>query len=262
MKKTLTLLLAILLLICGGCKKPETPPEQTTLPTEKPVESVESVPTTPSLPEDLPPVVELPVETDPATGEKKPLSFPATVEGYDLVIEKLAPYNGLFVEDGSNREVQGVAMLLLNNKGSFPVEYGEITVEYENTTLTFAITALPVGEKAVVQEKHGLPVPQGAPKSCKAMVIRRGALSLTQDKLEITDNGDDSFTVTNLTEKTIPGVRVFYKYYMKDEGLFVGGIAFTVKLPSLEPNAPMTVRPAHYTSDSVKVVMALTYEEG
>ena len=95
-----------------------------------------------------------------------------------------------------------------------------------------------------------------------ALAISATAETIFLSPKEITDNGDDSFTVTNLTKETIPGVRVFYKYYMKDEGIFVGGIAFTVKLPSLEPNAPMTVRPAHYTSDSVKVVMALTYEEG
>ncbi len=216
--------------------------------------------TMPSLPQELPPVVELPVETDPVTGENEGITFPATVEGYQLEIEKLAAYDGMFVEDGSNVQVQGVAMLLLKNNGEFPIEYTEITVEYESATLVFAVTALPVGARLVVQEKNGQAVPEGKALSCRALVVQRAELSLS-DAVEITENGDDTFTVTNLTKETIPTVRVFYKYYMEEQGIYVGGIAFTVRLTRLGGGSSMTVQPAHYATDTCKVVMVVDYRE-
>lgn len=277
------ILLALLLLPKGTPAPPVGETEETTLPadTEEPVpsdttgstgapEGTETKPeketgkeehTTPSLPQELPPVVELPVVTDPATGTPAGITFPATVEGYDLVIEKLADYDGMFVEDGSNVQVQGVAMLLLKNNGDFPIEYTEITAEYENTTLTFCVTALPVGASLVVQEKNGQSVPEGKLLACRAMVLQKAELSMSEEQVKVTDNGDGSITVTNLTKENIPTVRVFYKYYMQQQDIYVGGIAFTVRISRLDAGSSVTVRPAHYSAGTCKVVMVMTYSE-
>lgn len=278
----LCLLLVLLLIPKNTPTPPVEDPAETTLPVEtepddttpttgdatgsateatKPTENAKEEQTTPSLPQELPPVVELPVETDPATGESAGVVFPANVEGYELLIEKLDNYSGMFVEDGSNAQVEGVAMLLVKNNGDFPVEYTEITVEYETATLTFAITALPVDARLVVQEKNGQPVPSGKILSCRAMVLQRADLAMSEDVVKVTDNGDDSITVTNLTKETIPTVRVFYKYYMKEQDVYVGGIAFTVRLSRLDAGNAITIKPAHYSTESCKVVMVMTYSE-
>ena len=82
---------------------------------------------------------------------------------------------------------------------------------------------------------------------------------MSANKVRVTDNGDNTLTVQNLTEETIPAVRVFYRYYMQEEGIFVGGIAFTVRVTRLTPGAAVTVQPSHYTSKTGRVVMVLTY---
>ena len=225
-------------------------------------ETVPSSPaeTLPAPPEDLPSSVVIPPSKNPQTGEVIGISFPCQVPGYDLTIEKMEPFNGIFVEDGSNVNMKNVAMLLVKNNGSFPVEYTQIRLMCNEEELLFDITALPAGEKLVVQEKTGKTISEGKATSATALVVQRADMEMSEGKVQVTDNGNNTLTIKNLTGKTIPTIRVFYKYYMEDEKLFVGGIAFTVRISSLGAGASVTIQPSHYTSKSSRVVMALTYD--
>jgi hypothetical protein len=187
------------------------------------------------------------------------VTFPFEIPEHGLVIHRLAPYTGLFVEDGTNIQVPSVAMLLVENKGPYPVEYTRIAITYEETELLFDISALPVGERLVVQEKNCKPVPEGEPSVANAMVVHRADMELSQEKLRVTDNGNDTLTIQNLTDEMIPTVRVFYKYYMEAEDVYVGGIAFTVRLTRLGAEESITIKPTHYNSETGRVVMVLTY---
>lgn len=211
-------------------------------------------------PEEQPPAVVIPPEKDPQTGEEIGISFPCQIPGYDLTIEKMAPYNGMFVEDGSNANSQNVAMLLVKNNSDFPVEYTQIRVVCDQEELLFDISALPAGAQLVVQEKTGKTILESNANSASALVVQRANMEMSESKVQIIDNGDNTLTVTNLTAETIPTVRVFYKYYMEDEKLFVGGIAFTVRISRLGAGASVTIQPSHYTSQTSRVVMVLTYD--
>lgn len=210
-------------------------------------------------PEDLPSSVVLPTVPDPETGAEV-VTFPCDVPGYQLRLERLAPYQGLFVESGSNVNVDNVAMLLVRNQGDYPVEYAQIEVRFGTDTLLFDISALPVGEQLVVQEKNGKSVPAGQAHYAKALVVRRADMEMSRDQVQITDNGDNTLTIQNLTDETIPVVRVFYKYFMEDEKVFVGGIAFTVRITDLAAHESVTIQPSHYTSQTGRVVMVQTYD--
>ena len=211
-------------------------------------------------PEEKPPAVVIPPENDPQTGEERGISFPCQIPGYDLTIEKMAPYNGMFVEDGSNANIENVAMLLVNNNGDFPVEYTQIRVVCGQEELLFDISALPAGEKLVVQEKTGKTILASDATSASALVVQGTDMEMSESKVQVIDNGDNTLTVKNLTNETIPTVRVFYKYYMENEQLFVGGIAFTVRISRLGAGASVTVQPSHDTSQTSRVVMVLTYD--
>ena len=205
-------------------------------------------------PTDPPPSVEIPDDD-----EEEGLQFPCDVPGYDLRLERLAPYTGMYVENGSNTQVTGVAMMQVRNMGQTAVEYMEINVKYANETLVFHISALPAGETVVVQEKSAKTLPSGVAMEASALVVQLADMDISEE-LSVTDNGDNTLTIKNLTNKTIPVVRVFYKYYMKDEDMFVGGIAFTVRIGSLKAGGSVTVQPAHYISETSRVVMARTYD--
>ena len=211
-------------------------------------------------PEDQPPSVVIPPEKDPETGEEIGISFPCTIPGYDISIEKMGPYSGIFVEDGSNSTVKNVAMLMVKNNGDFPVEYIQIRVLCGQEELLFDVSALPAGERLVVQEKTGKTILAEKAISASALVVRRADMEMSESKVQVIDNGDNTLTVKNLTNETIPTVRVFYKYYMEDEKLFVGGIAFTVRISGLAAGANVTIQPSHYISQTSRVVMVLTYD--
>lgn len=204
--------------------------------------------------------VTLPTQQDPETGEPV-LSLPCRVPGYDLVLERIAPYSGMYVEDGSNQKVSDVAMLLVRNAGSYPVEYAELAVNYGDARLVFRVSALPAGKSAVVQEQSRKAMPEADPSACKALVVRRAQMGQATQQVSVTDNGDGTLTIRNLTDQPIPTVRIFYKYYMDDQSVFVGGIAFTVRITRLAANGETTIQPSHYTSSSSRIVMVSTYEE-
>lgn len=224
--------------------------DPTTPPTTEPQEPTE----------DLPPSVDIPPEKDPETGKEIGIAFPCQIPGYDLTIEKLAPYDGMFVEDGSNANVENVAMLLVKNNSKSHVEFTQIRVMCGKEELLFDISALPAGEKLVVQEKNGKTISESKATSASALVVQRANMEMSAGKVQVIDNGDNTLTVKNLTNETIPTVRVFYKYYMEDEKLFVGGIAFTVRISGLAAGANVTIQPSHYISQTSRVVMVLTYD--
>lgn len=239
-----------------GILWPEQTTQETTLPdTAEPDEDTVKPPL-----EDLPASVDIPTKKDPQTGENEGLALPYKIPQYGLVIEKMAPYDGMFVEDGSNAQGKDIAMIMVHNDSETPLEYTRISVHYGQQELLFDISALPAGEKLVVQEKTAKAFPEGQATGATALLVQRADMELSEGKVGIEDNGDNTLTIHNLTDKTIPTVRVFYKYYLKEEGLFVGGIAFTLRVTRLGAGASMTVHPAHYTSHSSRVVMVLTYE--
>lgn len=241
--------LCVVLLIFAGCAEQMKNPIFDIFQTD---------PTSPT--EELPPTVVIPPEKDPQTGEEIGISFPCQIPGYDLTIERMAPYNGMFVEDGSNANIKNVAMLLVKNNGDFPVEYTRIRVVCGQEELLFDISALPAGEKLVVQEKTGKTISESKATSASALIVQRANMEMSEGKVEVIDNGDNTLTVKNLTNETIPTVRVFYKYYMENEKLFVGGIAFSVRISRLGAGASVTIQPSHYTSQTSRVVMVLTYD--
>ena len=231
---------------------PTEPTEETTEPTTEPTEPQGTVPDSET--------VILPTDKDPQTGATV-VTFPCQVPGYGLVIEKMAPYTGMFVEDGTNASVENVAMLLVKNNGDFPVEYTQIRVMCGQEELLFDISALPVGQVLVVQEKNGKTLTaESLANSATALVVNRADMAMSEKQVQVVDNGNNTLTIKNLTNEMIPTVRVFYKYYMEDENVFVGGIAFTVRVSRLGAGASVTVQPSHYTSQTSRVVMVLTYD--
>ncbi len=208
-------------------------------------------------PEDLPPKVDIPVEKDPQTGESLGIAFPCKVPNYGLVIAQMDTYSGMYVEDGERTQTDDVAMLLVCNDGNTPIDYTQICVEFSGQKLYFDISALPVGAQVVVQEKNKQPMPLQKPTAATATVVQKANIGVAESQIRVTDNGDNTMTIQNVSDKTLQSVRVYYKYYMPEQGVYVGGIAFTVRITRLAAGSSVTIQPSHYTSQTSRVVMVL-----
>lgn len=225
----------------GGTTSSSVTTKPTTKPTDKPTTNTSSVPTTPTT----------------VAG----LSLPYEIPGTGLIVERVSAYNGIYVEDGSNADITGVAMILLHNRGKKDIDMATITLQYERFTREFVVTSLPKGMSVVVQEKSRKAMAAGKLLACTASVIESNEDMLLSDSyISVKENSDNSLTVQNLTNRDMPAVRIFYKYFMEDQQLLVGGITFTVHVTDLKAGQSVTIKPSHYLKGASQIIMVQTYE--
>ena len=276
MKRTISV---VLLLACmAGCLLACHPNDDgaTTSTTTRPLaptssSTVSTVPTT--VPAPVPSTPTRPTTAKPTaapTTSKVPpltttapaLQLPYQIPGTELMLDQVAPYDGIYVEDGTNSDIEGVAMIMLRNFGDTDIEYAAITLSYGQFVREFVVTCLPAGFTMVVQEKNRNPMAAGNLLTCTASVVESNRdLQLTYHDLNITENSDNSVTIENISAKDLPSVRLFYKYFMNDMQLLVGGVTFTVNVTELKAGSSVTVKPSHYLKGATMIVMAQTYEE-
>ena len=188
------------------------------------------------------------------------ISLPYSIGGSGLVIRSITSYDGTYIEDGSDSDISGVTVIILENTGDTEVEYASITVNREGTELQFEASALPAGETVVVQEKKRVLFEGGNYTDCSADVAEIEEFDMSSDQIRVDETGDQTLTVTNLTDENIPAVRMFYKFYMEDEDTYVGGITYTAKITGLDANASVEITPSHYLKGSSRIMMIRTYD--
>lgn len=188
------------------------------------------------------------------------ISLPYSIGGSRLVIRSITSYDGTYIEDGSDSDISGVTVIILENTGDTEVEYASITVNREGTELQFEASALPAGGTVVVQEKNRVLFEGGNYTDCSADVAEIEEFDMSSDQIRVDETGDQTLTVTNLTDENIPAVRIFYKFYMKDEDTYVGGITYTAKITGLDANASVEITPSHYLKGSSRIMMIRTYD--
>lgn len=201
--------------------------------------------------------------TKPSEGnavQAEPLSFPYAVPGTNLVIQKIDSYDGIYLEDGSDRSVTGIAAMVLVNNGTTGVEYANITMTQNGAQLQFKATAVPAGATVVVQENSAAAYSSASYYQCSADVAELEKFEMSSSLVKVEENENGTLTITNLTDETIPCVRVFYKFAMEKGVIYVGGITYTGKITELEPGVPQQVAPSHYAAGSSEVMMVRTYD--
>lgn len=207
-----------------------------------------------------------PPSTQPGSSQKpteepdRSIRFPYAIPDTNLVIEQVNSYNGIFFEDGSDRVVANVAAIVLTNKGDSCVEYVNITMKCGDIQLQFTGSTLDAGARMIVLETDSKSLPNGKYTDCTAEIASVTQLVLSEEQVRVEEQENGSLLITNLTEAEIPCIRIFYKYYMDDVDVYVGGITYTAKVVDLEAGESCTVTPSHYYSGFSKILMVKTYE--
>lgn len=175
-----------------------------------------------------------------------------------LTIQRIQGYTGIFIEDGSDKEVKNVAAIQVKNTSSKAVEYAEIELYNGKKKLVFAVSTLPANSSAVVMEKNKTTF-----SSSKGVTYGKTTVAYA-DKLEkssavsCTKVENNGIKVSNKSGKDIPCVRIFYKY-KSDDGYYVGGITYTAKVEDLKAGKSQTVYPSHFDSKGGEIMMVKTY---
>lgn len=170
------------------------------------------------------------------------ISFPYTVSGTDIVVEQISSYNGYYIEDGQDQAVSNVAAIVVTNKGS-DLEFLGIGIAQVGISLTFSGSQIPSGATVIILEQNKAAYNGAACYSCTATVNRIEKFSMEEGRIKIEQEVDGTFTVYNISEETLPSVRVQFKKYLPGEDIYVGGITYTVTIPDLEPDMGTNVSP-------------------
>ena len=188
------------------------------------------------------------------------MEFPYRIPGSNLLVRSIASYDGSFIEDGSDLDVSGVTVMVVENTGKTQAEYAEISINRDGKALQFKVSALPAGGMAVVQESNKVLFQEGNYTDCTARVAEVEEFAMSEDKIRVEETGEQEITVTNLTDQKIPAVRIFYKFYLEDEDTYVGGITYTAKITDLQAGDSQTIQPSHYLKGSSRIMMVRTYD--
>ena len=199
------------------------------------------------------------LNTDPEP-EDDIVIFPYAIPNTSLTILSIASYDGIYLEDGSDSAVSGIYSIVIENTGSMDVEFARISLSCDGMPITFELSDLPSGATVVAQESRQTTYQDGVYQDCTADMAEIDVLEQSREQVLVQENEDGSLTVLNLTDRLIPCVRVFYKFYMSEEDVYVGGITYTAKLTDLEAGGSQTIIPSHYSLGYSKVVMVRTYD--
>lgn len=186
------------------------------------------------------------------------ISFPYAIAGTDLVVEQISPYSGYFIEDGSDEDVSNIAAIVLTNNGG-DLDFVGIGIAQGSRSLAFSASQIPAGSSVIIQEQNRAAYADGDFYSCTATTTESSGFDLMADSVRIEDNKDDTFTIANITDETIPEVTVYFKNYLPDENVYVGGVTYHVTLTDIEPETGVVVTSSHYAtgySDIVEIVPA------
>lgn len=181
--------------------------------------------------------------------------------GDGIVIEEVSRYDGPFVEDGSDAEVEDVWALTVTNTSDEDIQYLKIMAESADSTGEFDITTLTAGSTVTVLEHSAGDYPENE-KDCTYSIENLAYFakprSLYTDLFTVS-TADNWVRVENKGDSDITNdIYVYYKN--KDGDTFNGGITYRVKftggIPAGESKEEQTM---HYDPSTSKI-MYLTYE--
>lgn len=183
-------------------------------------------------------------------------SFPRMIGGTSLQVLQYGGYEGPYMEDGSNDEVQGVASILLKNTGEQAMMYGIVLLEAGEELQSFQCGVLLPGMTALVLESERKLCTGAAPGRIQATARYEAANRSLLPCLSVTDVNMGTIQVTNCSPDTLQDFCITYKTGLPDEIVLMGGVCYKTEPMTLEPGESRLVRPDRYASGYSRIVWA------
>lgn len=150
--------------------------------------------------------------------------------GYDLELQGIGSYAGLYLEDGSNDSVSDILMIRIQNTGEKDLRLARLSLTYSEFTAEFEITDLPAGRTVMVLEKnrHSYTDESYLSIALTDIVFFDQQMDVSGEIYEFSGL-PGAINVRNCSGSDISGdIYVYYKYIADDE--LYGGITFRAKI--------------------------------
>lgn len=195
-------------------------------------------------------------ETQPteAPPDEEVSALPCAMQYTSLVAHSLAAYDGPSLEDGTGEELVGVAALILENTGTIGIHYAQVVLIQDGTELVFDATYIPPRGTVLIVESNLTPYSSAEVESCRCKTVIPGSFDWSEDQVSVTPTGSCSMAVTNLTDRALSCVRIFYKQHLSENDLYVGGITYSAIVTDLEPGETCVISPYGYACGYAQVV--------
>ena len=198
------------------------------------------------------------LHVQPTAGDGE-ISFPYEIPGTTLVAEALVYYDGPFLENSSNIELFNSAALLLRNTGNEGILQAEITVQGEKSWV-FSVWDIPPKGTVLVGESSGAQLEDLTVTACTGWQRVQSGVWDAGISLRIESLDMGTVAVTNMTEETLHNVRLLYKNWLPQSGIYVGGITHEARIDQLLPGQTVTLEPGHYAKGYSSIVRVYTDE--
>ena len=170
----------------------------------------------------------------------------------EIVIHNLASYDGAFYEDGSGREVFGVAAVMVSNSTDELISYVNIVVITQEDCYNFDATMIPPKASVLIPEKY-------AKKLNSSVIVdhfiwHRADEQIKNDTICVQETAEGELTVENAANHDISDVVVYHRTYIREGDCYVGGKAFETKIPIVQSGEKLKIYPQYYASGYSKIV--------
>ena len=179
--------------------------------------------------------------------------LPFLIPGTDLIAEYFVSYEGDYFEDGSGEFVIDNAALCVYNRGDCYIDFASVYMETTDGTYCFEGTCIPPHAKVVLLEKNRRSYPRGDVCMADGKTVRSNKASV-MDMLQIEAIDLDKVKLTNRSETSLKNVRLYYKRYDSQWGIYVGGVTYAAPAGNLQPGESIIINPVFYVNGYSKVL--------
>lgn len=170
-----------------------------------------------------------------------------------LAVVKVARYSGLYVEDGSDETVENVACILVENTTEEYLDYGVVSAVICGKECSFTVTGLPAGRCSWVLESNRITVEGNVDYTYVDELVSPLREVVTEDERIAVELKESAIVISNISEKDLASVRVYYKT-LREDGYFLGGITYTVLAEGLKAGESRELTAGHCLPEGSMIV--------
>lgn len=192
-------------------------------------------------------------EGDTCAPQEESVVFPYTTADADVIVENIGVYEGIFHEDGTNRQVFDVAAIMLYNSADTVISYIAVEVKTDGERYLFEGFILPPKSRIFIPESNAQKKIEAPVLSCDISVVY--LQSRADDAVLIEERNWDTLCITNLSDTTLSAVTIYYHHYLPEDGIYIGGRAFETTIWNLQPGAQTRISPLFYCKGYSKITL-------